>query len=219
MVAGGVGLAPFATLAEALSARAALRPTLFYGARRAGELLLRSSSFADARRRRWCSPPRTAARGEHGRVDGAARRRRALADVAPTPAPVHRSTPAVPSRCCAAVAAARRPPRPRRAKCRVERDMGCGMGGCYSCVVPVVQPGRRAALRPLVPRRPVFDGAAHRLGGADALTARSSVAARSVRASGRWRCQNPLIAASGCFGYGVEYRRRRSTSRRSAASA
>src|SRR5256885_448222 len=37
MVAGGVGLAPFATLAEALAARG-VRQTLFYGARRAEEL-------------------------------------------------------------------------------------------------------------------------------------------------------------------------------------
>src|SRR5829696_6463523 len=36
-VAGGVGLAPFATLAEACLGRG-LRPTLFYGARRAGDL-------------------------------------------------------------------------------------------------------------------------------------------------------------------------------------
>ena len=37
MVAGGVGLAPFATLAESLAA-AGNRTTLFYGARTAGEL-------------------------------------------------------------------------------------------------------------------------------------------------------------------------------------
>ena len=24
----------------------------------------------------------------------------------------------------------------------LEQTMGCGMGGCYSCVVPLVQPGR-----------------------------------------------------------------------------
>jgi dihydroorotate dehydrogenase electron transfer subunit len=24
----------------------------------------------------------------------------------------------------------------------LEQTMGCGMGGCYSCVVPIVQPGR-----------------------------------------------------------------------------
>src|SRR5262249_34836466 len=37
MIAGGVGLAPFATLSEALTARG-VRCTLFYGARRAAEL-------------------------------------------------------------------------------------------------------------------------------------------------------------------------------------
>ena len=37
MIAGGVGLAPFATLAEALAARG-VTSTLFYGARRGDEL-------------------------------------------------------------------------------------------------------------------------------------------------------------------------------------
>ena len=60
MVAGGVGLAPFATLAESL--RAAGTPTtLFYGARSARELF-----YLDLFERLgvgWCSPPKTAAAG------------------------------------------------------------------------------------------------------------------------------------------------------------
>ena len=40
----------------------------------------------------------------------------------------------------------------------VEHVMGCGLGGCYSCVVPMRGDGRHAALRALVPRRTrVFD--------------------------------------------------------------
>src|SRR4051794_678311 len=56
-----------------------------------------------------------------------------------------------------------------------------------------------AALRPVLHRWPGLRLAPHRLGGADSLTADLSVSI------GSWRLANPLIAASGCFGYGVEY--------------
>ena len=45
MVAGGVGLAPFATLAETLRARS-VHTTLFYGARSAAPSSSISTSFA-----------------------------------------------------------------------------------------------------------------------------------------------------------------------------
>ena len=47
----------------------------------------------------------------------------------------------------------------------VERVMGCGLGGCYSCVVPAIAKARwRTAMRTREPVRscisgPVFDGA------------------------------------------------------------
>jgi dihydroorotate dehydrogenase electron transfer subunit len=41
----------------------------------------------------------------------------------------------------------------------VERVMGCGLGGCYSCVVPVKQGGARAHLVRSCISGPVFDGA------------------------------------------------------------
>ena len=66
MVAGGVGLAPFATLAETL-APDGVTLTLFYGARRAEELFLPRVLRA-ARRPPRARPPRTAARGDRGRV-------------------------------------------------------------------------------------------------------------------------------------------------------
>ena len=58
MVAGGVGLAPFATLAESL-ARAGMPTTLFYGARSAASCSISISSNGSACRSCW--PPRTAA--------------------------------------------------------------------------------------------------------------------------------------------------------------
>ena len=40
-----------------------------------------------------------------------------------------------------------------RPQVSVERIMGCGLGGCYSCVVPVRDDRRRSSLRALVHRR------------------------------------------------------------------
>ena len=66
MVAGGVGLAPFVTLAEALAARKT-PTTLFYGARDGGRAV--STSISSKRSASgWCSQPRTEARGVKGRV-------------------------------------------------------------------------------------------------------------------------------------------------------
>ena len=59
MVAGGVGLAPFATLAEALAARRTSM-TLFYGARTAADLYY-ADLLRRARRHASSSRPRTAA--------------------------------------------------------------------------------------------------------------------------------------------------------------
>ena len=74
MVAGGVGLAPFVTLAAALAARGT-RTTLFYGARRAEELYC-VDLFERARRHRRARHRRRQRRraGAHHR---AARRRAA----------------------------------------------------------------------------------------------------------------------------------------------
>ena len=79
----------------------------------------------------------------------------------------------------------------------VERLMGCGLGGCYSCVVPMRGDDGRCASRAVVsggtgPRRPP-----DRVG-------LMSAPDLSVRI-GSLTLKNPLMAASGCFGYGVEY--------------
>lgn len=133
MVAGGVGLAPFATLTEALAARGvSLR--LFYGARR-GEDLYYADWFAD-RGVELVLATEDGSRGAHGRItlplDSALRDAAADAPIAiyccgPTP-----MMQAVAERAGASG---------RDVWVSLEQVMGCGMGGCYSCVVPVKTPG------------------------------------------------------------------------------
>ena len=82
----------------------------------------------------------------------------------------------------------------------LEQVMGCGLGGCYSCVVLARRPrdGTPHFVRSCIDG-PVFDAQPHRLGGAGATDMDLSVSIGSLT------LPNPLIAASGCFGYGVEY--------------
>ena len=129
MVAGGVGLAPFWTVAESLAARG-VALTLFYGGRRDADLF-----YLDYFSRLGVTLVLTTedgSRGERGRVTVTleraleqAPRDRQLLIQACGPEPM-----------LAAVArlAARHG---RRCEVSVERVMGCGLGGCYSCVVPV----------------------------------------------------------------------------------
>jgi dihydroorotate dehydrogenase electron transfer subunit len=129
MVAGGVGLAPFWTLARALVARD-VRTTLFYGARRAAELF-----YLDFFRQLGVTLVLTTedgSLGERGRV--IAPLDRALAarpdDHAVT---IYACGPEAMLEAVAHTAACFTRP----CEVSVERIMGCGMGGCYSCVVPM----------------------------------------------------------------------------------
>jgi dihydroorotate dehydrogenase electron transfer subunit len=127
LVAGGVGLAPFVTLAEALVARGT-RATLFYGARRAAELYC-----VDLFERLGITcvlATEDGSRGIHGRVtvplaaalhDRAAGREMRMYVCGPT----------VMMRACAQLAEAHG----QRCDVSLEQVMGCGLGGCYSCVV------------------------------------------------------------------------------------
>ena len=192
MVAGGVGLAPFATLAEALRARGT-PTTLFYGARRAAELFY--STVRAARRRAGADH-----RGRQPRRTRAASPRRSTArwPRAPARQPRHDLRLRPGRRCCARPRSWReRHGRP--CEVSVEQVMGCGLGGCYSCVVPPMRGGERAALRPLVPRR---TGVRRRAGSCGRRWRTDMDLSVSI---GSLRLKNPLIAASGCFGYGVEY--------------
>ncbi len=129
MVAGGVGLAPFWTLATALVARG-VRTTLFYGARRAEELF-----YLDFFRSLGVTLVLTTedgSAGEKGRVIAPLARALAgsPADRGPT---LYACGPEGMLEATARTAAAFNRP----CEVSVERIMGCGMGGCYSCIVPM----------------------------------------------------------------------------------
>jgi dihydroorotate dehydrogenase electron transfer subunit len=133
MVAGGVGLAPFAALAKRLRARR-VPCTLFYGARRGDELF-----YLDVFRALGVELVLTTedgSVGEHGRVIAPLERR-----LAGRQATVTETEPVMIYACgpegmlAAAAATAARFACP--CEVSVERIMGCGLGGCYSCVVPM----------------------------------------------------------------------------------
>jgi dihydroorotate dehydrogenase electron transfer subunit len=128
MVAGGVGLAPFATLTEALRERGT-PTTLFYGARTGGELFY-LDWFAE-RGVRVVLSTEDGSRGERGRVTGPLERE--LGQAAPDTIEMYACGPEPMLAAVSAVAAAGHTP----VQVSVERIMGCGMGGCYSCVIPV----------------------------------------------------------------------------------
>jgi dihydroorotate dehydrogenase electron transfer subunit len=133
MVAGGVGLAPFVTLATELR-ELGTPTTLFYGARTAAELY-----YVDSFERlgvHTVLSTEDGSRGAHGRVTeplGAALNR------APEDAPLQMYVcgPTPMMRAVAHLAAAHRRP----CDVSLEQVMGCGLGGCYSCVVLTREPG------------------------------------------------------------------------------
>ncbi len=51
----------------------------------------------------------------------------------------------------------------------LEQVMGCGLGGCYSCVVLTRQVGGAATLRAVLPRGPGLRRRPYRLGGVGTL--------------------------------------------------
>jgi dihydroorotate dehydrogenase electron transfer subunit len=129
MVAGGVGLAPFWTLAETLAARG-VRTTLFYGARRAAELFY--LDFFRTVGVHLVLTTEDGSAGEKGRV--IAPLDRALAErPADRPVTIYACGPEGMLEAAARTAEGHARP----CEVSVERIMGCGMGGCYSCVVPM----------------------------------------------------------------------------------
>jgi dihydroorotate dehydrogenase electron transfer subunit len=133
MIAGGVGLAPFATLAEALSDRGA-RTTLFYGGRRADDLFY--LHLFEALGARIVLTTEDGSRGEAGRVTVPLAR--ALDERPPSqPVVLYACGPTPMMRAVADLAARHR----RACQVSLEPVMGCGLGGCYSCVVQAREPG------------------------------------------------------------------------------
>ena len=127
MVAGGVGLAPFVTLGAALAARGT-RTTLFYGARRAEELycldLFAAMGIAIV------LSTEDGSRGIRGRITAP------LADALDArplgnPVKLFVCGPTPMMHACAQLAHRHG----RACDVSLEQVMGCGLGGCYSCVV------------------------------------------------------------------------------------
>lgn len=155
MVAGGVGLAPFATLAETLSALGT-PATLFYGARTASELF-----YLEFFERRGITLALTTEDG--GRPSGrpcvkglvTVPLEAALQSAGPAGAMVYACGPEPMLEAVAGLAARYHQP----SQVSVERVMGCGLGGCYSCVVPVKHGDEHANLVRSCISGPVFDGA------------------------------------------------------------
>lgn len=137
MVAGGVGLAPFATLAQALADRGTPM-TLFYGGRSASDLFY-ESLFTDLGATLILSTD-DGSRGVPGRVTGP------LTDAlrarpADQPVTLYACGPTPMMRAVAALGAEYARP----TFVSLEPVMGCGMGGCYSCVVRVTRPDAGAS--------------------------------------------------------------------------
>jgi dihydroorotate dehydrogenase electron transfer subunit len=133
MIAGGVGLAPFATLAQALAARGTAM-TLFYGGRSGADLFY--ESFFAGLGATLVLTTEDGGRGERGRVTAPLTRAlegrsadRAVTLYACGPTPMMRAVADLGARFS------------RPTFVSLEPVMGCGMGGCYSCVVRVSRPG------------------------------------------------------------------------------
>ena len=129
MVAGGVGLAAFATLAEALRLRGTAL-TLFYGARRGQEFFC--LDLFEALGATLVLATEDGSRGAHGQIT--APLQRALEERAvSSPLKMYACGPTAMLRAVARLADAHSRP----VEVSLEQVMGCGLGGCYSCVVPV----------------------------------------------------------------------------------
>lgn len=150
MVAGGVGLAPFATLAEALAV-SGIPTTLFYGARTAQELFY--LEFFERLGVTLVLATEDGSRGASGRVTVPLER--ALANLSNHDETTVYACGPEPMLAAVAKLAGRYG---QRSEVSVERIMGCGLGGCYSCVIPIRHGEHSHFVRSCI-SGPVFNGA------------------------------------------------------------
>jgi dihydroorotate dehydrogenase electron transfer subunit len=127
LVAGGVGLAAFATLAEALVQRG-VSTTLFYGGRTRDDLFY--LDFFRALGVDLALTTEDGSLGERGRVTAPLERHLAASGRS---AIVYACGPEGMMAAVTTVSARFGCP----SHVSLERIMGCGLGGCYSCVVPI----------------------------------------------------------------------------------
>lgn len=151
MVAGGVGLAPFITLATRLQ-ELGTPATLFYGARTASELY-----YVDRFERLGVHPvlaTEDGTAGTKGRVTASLNDALAARQVPRTSeVKLYVCGPTPMMRAVARLAAEHGRP----CDVSVEQVMGCGMGGCYSCVVLTHEPGQRPHYNRSCIDGPIFD--------------------------------------------------------------
>jgi dihydroorotate dehydrogenase electron transfer subunit len=151
LVAGGVGLAPFASLAETL-ARRGTTTTLFYGGRSSRDIYY--ESFFAALGVRIVVTTEDGSLGERGRVT--APLARALKEASARSVVLYACGPTPMMRAVADLGAGAGVP----VSVSLEPVMGCGMGGCYSCVVPLTRAeGHEAHFVRSCIEGPVFDAA------------------------------------------------------------
>jgi dihydroorotate dehydrogenase electron transfer subunit len=150
MIAGGVGLAPFATLAERLL-EGGCTVSLFYGARRGNELFALDTFERMA--------VRVIVATEDGSCGARGLITQPLADQLRDRSPrmplmLYACGPEPMLQAVAKVAATHGRP----SQLSMERVMGCGMGGCFSCVVRVpTEEGGTRYVRSCI-EGPVFRG-------------------------------------------------------------
>ena len=149
MIAGGVGLAPFLTLAEALAARGT-PATLFYGARRASELY-----YVDVFERIGVETVLSTEDGSKG-TKGFVTVPLTAALSALKPGETVKMYVCGPTPMMRAVAAIAEF-HGQACDVSLEQVMGCGLGGCYSCVVLTRQPGAPPHFVRSCIEGPVFD--------------------------------------------------------------
>jgi dihydroorotate dehydrogenase electron transfer subunit len=129
MVAGGVGLAPFATLSYALSKQQTIS-TLFYGARHGGDIFC--LDIFERLGIQIVLATEDGSRGEKGQIttplENALSNSPASKDIV-----VYACGPTAMLKKVATLAKSYG----RTCQVSVEQVMGCGLGGCYSCVIPV----------------------------------------------------------------------------------
>jgi dihydroorotate dehydrogenase electron transfer subunit len=136
LVAGGVGLAPFATMAETLRAKD-IPTTLFYGARRGTDLYY--ADWFASRGVRVITSTEDGSAGDRGFVTAPLGRALA-ARASGRPIAIYVCGPTPMMRAVCALAAQHG----YDAEVSLEQTMGCGMGGCYSCVVRIRDEGHAA---------------------------------------------------------------------------
>jgi dihydroorotate dehydrogenase electron transfer subunit len=148
MVAGGYGIAPFHLLSRTLLARG-VRPRLFYGGRGAGDLQI--LDLFEAMGVPMALSTDDGTRGHAGRVTGPLE---AYLDRAPGPVGLLACGPDPMLHAVARIAERRGLP----AQVSLDPWMGCGIGTCLGCVVPIQRAGEtRPKFRCACTEGPVFD--------------------------------------------------------------